>query len=185
MGRAASILAITVAFVVAGVRATASAAAPLFRSVSAAAVVKRLPTLEWRVIAEVNRLRRARGLLPLRFNPELAVAAQGHSLSMAKRGYFSHLSVTGTPFWYRVKARYQAGGERRWRVGENLVWATPGLSAGKAIELWLESPPHRAIMLDPSWRDIGVGGVYARPAPGVYQGLPASIVTADFGVRTH
>jgi len=47
----------------------------------------------------------------------------------------------------------------------------------------MKSPPHRKIILTPNWRDIGIGGVHAAAAPGVYQGLGVTIVTADFGVR--
>src|SRR5439155_7888807 len=46
-------------------------------------VVKRMPTLEERVISAINDFRRSRGLAPLRPNAELALAARAHSLSMA------------------------------------------------------------------------------------------------------
>jgi hypothetical protein len=38
-------------------------------------------------------------------------------------------------------------------------------------------------LLDPNWREIGVSAVHASSAPGVYNGLPVTIVTTDFGVR--
>jgi hypothetical protein len=38
-------------------------------------------------------------------------------------------------------------------------------------------------MLRARYREVGVGAVYARTAPGVYGGLDVTIVTADFGVR--
>jgi uncharacterized protein YkwD len=49
--------------------------------------------------------------------------------------------------------------------------------------LWMNSPPHRANLLAPIWREIGLGAVHSDAAPGVYQGLAATIVTADFGAR--
>ena len=49
--------------------------------------------------------------------------------------------------------------------------------------MWLNSPPHRANLLQPKWREIGLGGVHAASAPGAFGGLPATILTADFGVR--
>ena len=38
-------------------------------------------------------------------------------------------------------------------------------------------------MLAPRWREVGIGGVRALAASGVYEGLDVTIVTADFGVR--
>ena len=49
--------------------------------------------------------------------------------------------------------------------------------------MWENSPEHRKNMLDPHWREIGISAVHAPTASGVYNGLPVSIVTTDFGVR--
>ena len=88
-----------------------------------------MPTLEERVVAAINVVRVANGLAPLRFNHELAAAARAHSLSMAEQGYFEHASATGSPFWFRVRAKYPVGSRRYWSVGENLAWGSPSLSA--------------------------------------------------------
>jgi uncharacterized protein YkwD len=82
-----------------------------------------------------------------------------------------------------LEAKYAVDGHRFWSVGENLAWATPNLNAQETLELWLKSPEHRKNLLKPTWRDIGVGGVFVHPAPGVFAGVAATIVTADFGVR--
>jgi uncharacterized protein YkwD len=47
----------------------------------------------------------------------------------------------------------------------------------------LASPTHRENLLAPAWREIGLGAVHAIGAGGVYNGLDATILTADFGVR--
>ncbi len=57
------------------------------------------------------------------------------------------------------------------------------MSARLALELWLASPPHRANLLSPRWREIGLGAVHAFVAAGVYEGRAVTILTADFGVR--
>jgi uncharacterized protein YkwD len=49
--------------------------------------------------------------------------------------------------------------------------------------MWLDSPPHRKILLTSAWREVGLGAVRALAAPGVYKGLDVTILTADFGVR--
>jgi uncharacterized protein YkwD len=56
------------------------------------------------------------------------------------------------------------------------------LSAREVLNLWLASPTHRATLLSPAWRDVGLGAVRA-VAGGVYGGRVVTILTADFGVR--
>ena len=157
----------------------ASAGAP--RTSGKADGVGRVHALEPQVFAAINDLRRAQGLAPLRLSRALSLAADEHSLSMAEHGYFEHSSLDGSPFTRRVVAAY-AVGARQWSVGENLVWASPGLSAREVLNLWLASPPHRATLLSPAWRDVGLGAVRA-VAGGVYGGRVVTILTADFGVR--
>jgi uncharacterized protein YkwD len=143
--------------------------------------VRHLPALEEQVVAAINDLRQEHGLLALKLNRQLAASARHHSLSMAEHGYFEHSSLDGSTVWKRD--RKYAGGSRHWAVGENLAWASPGLSVRRALELWLASPPHRENLLSPAWRDIGLGAVHALSAPGIYEGRDATILTADFGVR--
>jgi uncharacterized protein YkwD len=157
----------------------ASAGAP--RTSGKADGVGRVHALEPQVFAAINDLRRAQRLAPLRLSRALSLAADEHSLSMAEHGYFEHSSLDGSPFTRRVVAAY-AVGARQWNVGENLVWASPGLSAREVLNLWLASPPHRATLLSPEWRDVGLGAVRA-VAGGVYGGRVVTILTADFGVR--
>jgi uncharacterized protein YkwD len=102
---------------------------------------------------------------------------------MALHGYFGHEGWNGSPFWRRIKPKYPPQAGTRWGVGENMVWSSPDLSADDAIQLWLNSPPHRKNLLTPAWREVGLGAVRALGAPGVYKGLDVTILTADFGVR--
>ena len=141
------------------------------------------PLLERSVMAKVNGVRRQHGLLPLRFSAGLAGAARHHSREMAEAGYFRHNAADGEAFSRRIARFYPIGNYQYWYVGENMLWSSGELDATAALELWLGSPGHRAIMLSARWREVGVGAVYARTAPGVYGGLDVTIVTADFGVR--
>jgi uncharacterized protein YkwD len=145
--------------------------------------VAKVSTLEDQVLTAINDLRRSNGLSELRLNAALSLAALGHSQSMAKRGFFSHDGYNGAPFWARIKPRYRPQRGNFWGVGENMVWASPDLSADETIQMWLDSPPHRKNLLTASWREVGLGAVHALGAPGVYQGLDVTILTADFGVR--
>ena len=140
--------------------------------------------LQAALVEQVNALRTAHGLSRLRASAALAAAAAAHSSQMARLGYFSHNSANGASFSQRLAYYYRARGYRRWTVGENLVWASPDLGAARALNLWLASPPHRAILLDPRWRELGLAAVHSTSAPGVYGNRPATIITADFGART-
>lgn len=102
---------------------------------------------------------------------------------MAERGYFEHDSAAGSPFWQRLELTYARNSGSRWRVGENLAWGSPDLTASSVLALWLKSLPHRKNILSQAWREIGVGAVHAQSAPGTYGDRPATILTADFGMR--
>ena len=136
------------------------------------------------LVAQINALRIAHGLVPLRLSPSLRAAANVHSTQMARLGYFSHDSANGGSFSSRIATFYPARGYRSWTVGENLLWASPDIGALRALKMWLASPPHRANLLNPRWREIGLVAVHARSAPGVYGNAPTTIVTADFGTRS-
>jgi uncharacterized protein YkwD len=147
-------------------------------------VVPQAPrSYESALLASVNSVRGQHGLRPLRLSHRLSAAADLHSTSMSTRGFFAHESADGSPFHKRVERYYASRGYRMWSVGENLVWGTPEIDPHAAVQAWMESPGHRANLLSREWREIGLGAVHRAGAPGVYQGRPVTIVTADFGVR--
>lgn len=139
--------------------------------------------LELAVLSEVNALRASKGLTPLRYSQALAAAAKAHSAAMASRGFFSHSSADGSAFWKRVQRHYRSRGYGYWSVGENLLWSSPDVDAKAALQMWLDSPPHRKTLLAKEWREVGFGAVHVAFAPGTYGGREVTIVTADFGVR--
>ena len=139
--------------------------------------------LEQDVLSNVNFLRRQHGLAALRLSSKLAAAARLHSTEMAQRGYFSHDSANGTSFDKRIGRFYTSGGKRYWSVGENLLWSSPDVSASSTLDMWLNSPEHKKILLTARWREIGLAAVHTPAAPGTYGGREVTIVTADFGVR--
>ena len=140
--------------------------------------------LQTALLGQVNALRAANGLGRLHLSTALSAAAGRHSTEMARRGYFSHDSANGASFSSRIEQFYSPRGFHSWTVGENLLWASPDVGALRALKLWLASPPHRANLLSPRWREIGLAAVHSTSAPGVYGGRPATVLTADFGART-
>jgi uncharacterized protein YkwD len=142
-----------------------------------------LSPLESGVLGDINAFRQAHDLQPLRVNPRLNAAAREHTLQMAADGYFAHESADGSAFWKRIQAFYSTGASAYWSVGENLLWSSPNVTPAQALRWWLASPEHRANLMNPRWREIGVAAVHEPDAPGVYEGREVTIVTTDFGVR--
>src|SRR5438094_9604860 len=122
--------------------------------------------LEQDVLSNVNLLRRQHGPGTLRLAAKLAAAARLHSTEMAQRGYFSHDSANGTSFDKRIARYYALGGKRYWSVGENLLWSSPDVSASSALDMWLNSPADRKILLTARWRAIGLAALPTQSPPG-------------------
>jgi uncharacterized protein YkwD len=138
---------------------------------------------EAKLFDRLNSLRLRRGLPRLRRSPSLATAAHRHSRDMARNGFCGHQSTSGASFGKRLSRLY--GRERGWRiwaVGENVLCQSRLLTAAGALREWLESPGHRANLLAPRWRDVGLGAVYADSEP-EEPGSDILFLTADFGVR--
>ena len=142
-----------------------------------------LKTLNQQVLAAVNTLRVAHGLVPLRESSALDRSARQHSLEMGRLGYFGHSSADGTAFWRRIRHYYRSRNYSYWSVGENLLWAAPAVNAGAAMKLWIASPEHLRNLLSPQWRQLGVSAVHVVGSPGVFHGQRVTIITTDFGVR--
>ena len=144
---------------------------------------KSLPTLNRQILAAVNHFRAAHGLVQLTESSALDSSARQHSLEMGRVGYFGHPSANGTSFWRRIRHYYAAGHYGYWSVGENLLWASPSVGAARAMKLWIASPEHLRNLMSTQWRQMGISAVRVPHAPGVFHGLPVTIITTDFGVR--
>ena len=139
--------------------------------------------LDLSLLAQLNRIRGDHGLVPLTPSPGLAAAALQHTRDMVGNGYFAHASADGTPFWRRIELYYPQSGYAYWSVGENLLWTSGPPSANAELDAWMASPAHRANILDPGWRQIGIASLSAAHAPGAFAGLDVTVITTDFGVR--
>ncbi len=106
--------------------------------------------LEERMLVLVNNERKKRGIKPLRFDPELRKVARANSADMFARGYFSHVNPDGrNPFDRMKKARvkFLTAGENL-ALGPTLSICHTGL---------MNSPGHRANILNPAFGRIGIG----------------------------
>jgi uncharacterized protein YkwD len=107
----------------------------------------------------VNRARAASGLRSFRGSRTLARAATSHARDMVRARYFAHQRVGGPS----PSQRARRAGWRGRTLGEAIAYGCG--SAGKPaaiVGMWLNSPPHRAILLSASLEKVGVG-VAGRP----------------------
>jgi len=147
------------------------------------ASTERLQALDAQILTRLNATRAAHGLRPLVVSGQLENAAVTHSRDLLQAGVFQHDSPDGTSFAQRLKRFYSPVGYSSWTAGENILYNTGDIDANGAIQAWLDSPPHRQNMLDPDWREVGIGSVHASTAGGTFGGGPAWVITMDFGVR--
>jgi uncharacterized protein YkwD len=168
--------------VLASVVLLAVAAAPI-SGAGPAASTQRLSVVEQNVVREINRVRAASGLRSLNASPGLRSSAVTHSRTMLQVGFFDHTGPGGGEFWERIRRFYPPRSGNRWVVGENLFSKTAAFTPKEVVAAWLESAPHRDILLSDDWRDVGIGAVRAPSAGGVFGGQATWVVTADFGSR--
>lgn len=131
----------------------------------------------------LNRERAARDLRPLRLDRRLSGAAVSHSRDMVRQRYFEHTSPSGrTPFQRILATRYVPKGAS-WTLGENIGWGTLTLAQPAAVvKAWMKSPGHRANILNPQFREIGIGIAVGVPlADASLDDQPGATYTTDFG----
>ncbi|MGW1002719.1 sigma-70 family RNA polymerase sigma factor [Streptomyces sp. NPDC002520] len=121
------------------------------------------------VVALVNKERAAAGCGPLTEDPQLEKAAQDHSDDMAARGFFDHTDPDGTDPGQRITA----AGYRWSTYGENI--AKGQQTPESVMDSWMNSPGHRANILNCSFKDIGVG---------IHRGSGGPWWTQDFGATS-
>jgi uncharacterized protein YkwD len=108
------------------------------------------PDLEAQMLALVNQERIQRGLRPLQPDPEMTAVARAHSRDMFARGYFAHFTPEGRSPFDRMNAahvQYQTAGENL-ALAHSLSIAHNGL---------MNSPGHRANILNPAFGRLGIG----------------------------
>jgi uncharacterized protein YkwD len=113
-----------------------------------------LDAFEAEVLARTNQFRQDNGISPLTANAKLSQAAETHSQNMANLDFFSHTGQDGSSAGDRAIA---AGYESSF-VGENIGagYSTPAT----AVQGWINSPGHRANLLNASYTQLGVGYVF-------------------------
>ena len=103
------------------------------------------------VVALTNVERANEGLQPLTLNSQLSATAQGHSEDMAANDFFSHTGLDGD----RLGDRAEQNNYDYRALGENI--AAGQRTPAQVVQGWIDSPGHRANILNPNFTEIGVG----------------------------
>lgn len=113
-----------------------------------------LDQMEQQVLDLVNQERAKAGLPPLVANTSLIRSAKRHTNDMATNDFVSHTGSDGSTFTQRITdAGYQYS-----YAGENI--AAGYTTAAEVVNGWMNSSGHRANILSPNYKDIGIGHAY-------------------------
>lgn len=149
----------------------------------------RIPGLEARIHALINKERQKHGLSRLAWDDRLGRVARGHSRDMAERNYFSHDSPEGHDFSYRYREGGYSCAVRGQGViytgAENILqnnlynsattvngvayydWNSEEELAETTVQGWMNSAGHRKNILTPYWEREGIG-IFVAPDDKVY-----------------
>ncbi|MBT9384689.1 CAP domain-containing protein [Pseudooceanicola sp. CBS1P-1] len=105
---------------------------------------------ESRLFAAINAARAAQGLPALSHDPRAEAAARAQARDMAQNRFMGHGGSDGSGPAQRLEHQ----GYRWSFVAENLSFNYPSPEA--TVEGWMTSPGHRANILAPEARDLGV-----------------------------
>lgn len=145
---------------------TATAVLP---TATATRVSTTLDTEEASFLVLINQYRQDNGLPALSLNTNLTAASKWMSGDMVAKNYFSHVDSLGRQLDQRLDDFGYV--YNTWK-GENL--SVGGGTATQVFEAWKNSDSHKATMLNPNYRVIGIGRAYSA-------GKQCWYWTTDFG----
>jgi uncharacterized protein YkwD len=131
----------------------------------------------------VNAERTNNGNLPnLTESDQLDQAAAGMCQRMVTEQFFSHVTPDGKDVVDRIEPTGYIPKSGDWVVGENLAWGSGGLSTPQAIvNGWMASAGHRANILAPDYKDIGLAACMGAPSPDLSGG---TVYVNNFGAKS-
>ena len=101
---------------------------------------------------------------------------------MVRQRFFDHTEPNGQVLLARIQPTGYPTGSRSFALGETIAWGTgPQATPAGTVAAWMASPPHRAALLDPRFRELGVGLALGAPKAGVT--APAATYVGEVGVR--
>ena len=134
---------------------TAAAAAPEPASPTTSVLAPRPTNSAVDVQTYINAYRRRAGVPPVSLSWQLNKATAVHATDMARRRYMTHIGSDGSNAGIRIDRT----GYYWWVWGENV--AAGQVTASQVVWSWLNSPSHRAIILDRRYVNMGLARVAA------------------------
>jgi uncharacterized protein YkwD len=133
------------------------------------------------VVCLINQRRADRGRGRLDHKASLSKAAGRHTRHMKRRGCFSHECPGEKDLAGRIHDTSYLPCRCSWGVGENIAWGAGHRGVPRNIvQEWMNSPEHRANILDRDFRHIGVGVESGTPSRLDADG---AIYTTDFAYK--
>jgi|tagenome__1003787_1003787.scaffolds.fasta_scaffold20656515_2 uncharacterized protein YkwD len=123
-----------------------AALATLLTLVFATSASARVSRLEVKTVRVINAVRAHYGLHGVRISRGMSVGADRHSLFMARHRVATHGA------WASRVSRYAHSRT----IGEVIAWISGRGQAGRVVRMWLNSPPHRAVLLNGRYRRVGI-----------------------------
>ena len=123
-----------------------------------------------KVLDQTNQQRIQTGLEALRYSDTLSKSAQAKAEHMFANNYWAHNAPDGTTPWdffKQVDYQYQI-------AGENL--AKDFYDTSSMMSAWMKSPTHRDNIVNPKYKEIGIGVVN-----GTLSGIKTTLVVQHFG----
>lgn len=127
-----------------------------------------------KIITLVNQKRAEVNLPPLSLSDQLSAAATQKAQDMFGQDYWAHISPTGTTPWSFITS----SGYEYVYAGENL--ARNFNTADEVVAAWMNSPSHRANILKPEYKDIGLAILN-----GKLNGEDTTLVVQEFGAKSN
>ena len=128
------------------------------------------------ILSLVNAARTKAKLQPLIRNEYLERSAQAYADQMNNENFFGHTDPNGKTLTDRIDASRYASPSvapdcnciKSYALGENL--ARGQRTAAEVVKAWMDSPSHKAAILEPDFTDLGIGvqsGVWVQHFGGV------------------
>lgn len=111
--------------------------------------------IEFQIFQAINQKRLQFGIKPVKWREETAQIARFHSDNLAKFDFLSHYGIDGKT----VGGRADDFGLKKWKmIGENVACLRgyPDF-VNQVVESWMASPSHRQNLLNPRWKESGIG----------------------------
>jgi uncharacterized protein YkwD len=135
------------------------------------------------ILCLVNAARADAGLPSLTENSQLDQAANGMAQQMVTEHFFSHVTPEGKTVVDRIQPTGYIPTSGDWVVGENLAWGSGALATPQAIvNGWMNSPGHKANILAPDYKDIGLATSFGTVLPD--QATDGVTYVNDFGTKS-